>query len=268
MYKKIYNYMFKIFKKSIKYLLCLSILLIIGLYIQHNTQSIFVINDITKNTIITNNNKIYGEVKTNIASVPKLPSLQRKERKNKNKEDNTKEQEIITTDDYFFGSSNAPITIVEYSSYNCPHCLSLHNNTMTSIKVNYIDKNKAKYIKRIFIQKNSMLGVLLPYCAKSENRYNLVEDLYKNVDIWLDSKNQKEELKKIALKNGFTEEQFNSCIKNAKLANKIIKKQQEYARKFKIFSTPTLFINDKRIIGSTSYNNIKKIIEEELARNN
>ena len=146
--------MFKIFKKSIKYLLCLSILLIIGLYIQHNTQSIFVINDITKNTIITNNNKIYGEVKTNIASVPKLPSLQRKERKNKNKEDNTKEQEIITTDDYFFGSSNAPITIVEYSSYNCPHCLNLHNNTMASIKVNYIDKNKAKYIKRIFIQKN------------------------------------------------------------------------------------------------------------------
>lgn len=268
MYKKIYNYMFKIFKKSIKYLLCLSILLIIGLYIQHNTQSIFIINDITKNTIIINNNKIYGEVKTNIASVPKLPSLQRKERKNKNKEDNTKEQEIITTDDYFFGSSNAPITIVEYSSYNCPHCLSLHNNTMASIKVNYIDKNKVKYIKRIFIQKNSMLGVLLPYCAKPENRYNLVEDLYKNIDLWLDSRKQKEELKKIALKNGFTEEQFNSCIKNAKLANKIIKKQQEYARKFKIFSTPTLFINDKRITGSTSYNNIKKIIEEELARNN
>ena len=49
-----------------------------------------------------------------------------------------------------------------------------------------------------------MFAVLLPYCADGINRYSLVEDLYSNLNSWINSKNQTDELKKIALKHGFT----------------------------------------------------------------
>ena len=98
---------------------------------------------------------------------------------------------------YFFGSRDAKGTIIEYSSYNCPHCISLHQNTMAKIKKDFIDTGKVKYVKNIFIQKNTMFAVLLPYCADRINRYSLVEDLYNNLNSWINSKNQTDELKKI-----------------------------------------------------------------------
>lgn len=263
--KKILNFFKQLFLSIPWYLRGLAIVFI--LFLLSILFNKYGNNDVNNNTVKNRtslhiNNNITGEVNANLKSVPPTPFLKKRTKEN-TKISNT-EEEL----EYFFGSDNAPITIVEYSSYNCPHCLSLHNNIMSNIKVDYIDTNKVKYIKKVFIQKNSMLGVLLPYCAKPENRYNLVEDLYKNIDLWLDSRKQKENLEKIAIKNGFSEQEFKNCIKNADLANKIIKNQQQEARKLKIFSTPTLFINNQRITGSTSYNKIKKIIEEELARIN
>ena len=227
----------------------------------NKTNNNFQIKDNTTNNTTINDDKITGEVNVNLESAPSVPSLRNKNTKlDKNLE--------LKEEDYYFGSNEAKVTIVEYSSYNCPHCLSLHNNIMSNLKKDYIDTNKVKYAKKVFIQKNSMLGVLLPYCAKPENQYALVEDLYVNLRSWLNSRKQKEKLEVIALRNGFTKQEFDDCMKNAKLVNKIIKNQQQEARKLKIFSTPTLFINNQRITGSKSYDKIKTIIEEELAANN
>ena len=227
----------------------------------NKTNNNFQIKDNTINNTTINDDKITGEVNVNLESAPSKPSL----RNNNTKLDENLE---LKEEDYYFGSNEAKVTIVEYSSYNCPHCLSLHNNIMSNLKKDYIDTNKVKYAKKVFIQKNSMLGVLLPYCAKPENQYALVEDLYANLRSWLNSRKQKEKLEVIALRNGFTKQEFDDCMKNAKLVNKIIKNQQQEARKLKIFSTPTLFINNQRITGSKSYDKIKTIIEEELAANN
>ena len=227
----------------------------------NKTNNNFQIKDNTTNNTTINDDKITGEVNVNLESAPSKPSL----RNNNTKLDENLE---LKEEDYYFGSNEAKVTIVEYSSYNCPHCLSLHNNIMSNLKKDYIDTNKVKYAKKVFIQKNSMLGVLLPYCAKPENQYALVEDLYANLRSWLNSRKQKEKLEVIALRNGFTKQEFDDCMKNAKLVNKIIKNQQQEARKLKIFSTPTLFINNQRITGSKSYDKIKTIIEEELAANN
>lgn len=205
-----------------------------------------------------NNKQIHGNVNAELVSSIRKPSLRP-----------TTKQEILlenSDDVYFFGSRDAKGTIIEYSSYNCPHCISLHQNTMAKIKKDFIDTGKVKYVKNIFIQKNTMFAVLLPYCADGINRYSLVEDLYNNLNSWINSKNQTDELKKIALKHGFTENSFNQCIKNDKLANKIIKRQQSEARSLKIFSTPTLFINGKKVSGNIPYDELKTIIEKNYDR--
>lgn len=249
-FKKIYS-LIPCYLRSIVLIILLFFLAIFAnLYMKNN-------NNNYKDIIILDvNKKTTGSVKINLESSPKIPSIRK----------NTKRNDALydLKDDYFFGSKNAKITIIEYSNYNCPHCIKLHNDIMYNIKNNFIDKNEVKYVKRIFIQKNTLLAVMLPYCAEEQYRYNLVEELYNNIDDWIDSPKQKEILEKISMRYGFTKNNFNNCIKNHNLANKIIKKQRQDIKNFKIFSTPTLFIEDKRINGNVPYNDLKIVIEEKL----
>ena len=51
-------------------------------------------------------------------------------------------------EDMILGDPNAPITMIEYASYTCPHCGSFHQNTYPQLKADYIDTGKVKFIFR------------------------------------------------------------------------------------------------------------------------
>ena len=163
--------------------------------------------------------------------------------------------------DVVFGSVDAPITIIEYSSYTCPHCQHFHIEVMPQIMQNYINTNKIKYAKRMVIQKNTILANMLPFCVDNSKKYNLLTDLFKNSNSWLkDSK----KLKEIALNHGFTEETFDSCIKDTKLAQKLIDKQDKELREVSIYYTPSVFINGEMAGGGMSYEEFSKKIDKKL----
>ena len=54
----------------------------------------------------------------------------------------------------FLGKPNAPVTIVEFTDYQCPFCKRFAKNTQTQIIENYVDKGKVKYVLREFPLKN------------------------------------------------------------------------------------------------------------------
>ncbi len=214
--------------------------------------------------IETSENKIQkGQLKAELKSKINVPTL-----KINNKSNENDDLLQITEEDYYFGDEKAPITIVEYSSYTCPHCINFHKNSMASIKKDFIDTGKVKYTKRLILTRDTILANILPYCAKEENRYELVEDIYSNLNSWIGAKNKKEVLKGIAMQNGFTENEFENCTTNKKLINSLFEKQNKEARKLKIFSTPTFFINNERLNGSLPYEAFKSKINEELSKNN
>ncbi|MDF2379070.1 MAG: DsbA family protein [Candidatus Gracilibacteria bacterium] len=62
----------------------------------------------------------------------------------------TASEEAIVGDDPFMGSNNAPVTIVEFSDYQCPFCQRHTNQTLPLIKENYVDTGKVKYVYRDF----------------------------------------------------------------------------------------------------------------------
>ena len=61
---------------------------------------------------------------------------------------------------------------------------------------------------------------------------------------------------------GISSENFDKCIINEEISDKILNGRIEANKKYSINSTPTIVINEKKFEGSTSYNNIKKIIEK------
>ena len=236
-------------------------------------------------TVNSENNSVSVEVKELNKSSPYLNETERREKrevKERKIKTNPKEQKekitqlkreikeknkgifYNTGEDIIFGSSKSPVTIIEYSSYSCPHCINFHKNSMSELMKNYVEKDKIKYVKRMIPQKNTFTAVILPYCLSDKNkRYSLINDLYKNSEKWM--KNKKE-LKKIALNNGFSEKSYNDCIKNRELAQKITDRQRKQMKEVRIFFTPTIFINGEKVSGSLSYEELSKKIDEEIKK--
>jgi hypothetical protein len=203
-------------------------------------------------------NKVNGVVKENLNSSGNVTFSRVNKRK--------KEPLENFDNDYYFGKLSAPITIVEYSSYTCPNCIVFYDNTMNNLKSEYIDTGKVRYVKRMIVQKDTLLGVMLPYCAPEKNRYALVRELYASVNNWLSPSRQKSALEGIALRNGFTKETFEACIKDSKLGNELLKKQQRDIKDLKIMYTPTIFINEEKQSGAIPYDKLKERIDKELKK--
>lgn len=215
--------------------------------IQNNTENSSLLEQIEVNN---NNNTVEGNVKENTKA-------------KKNEKINAFND---LNGDIVFGSMQNPITIIEYSSYSCPHCEEFYSNTMDSLMTNYINTGKVKYVKRMIIKQNSLLGVMLPYCINNnENRYRLIGELYKKSNLWLgNNKKSEKALKEIALNNGFTEKDFYDCVRNKKLAQGLINKQDAEMKDINIFFTPTIFLDGKMIGGNMLYEELSKKIDEAL----
>lgn len=73
------------------------------------------------------------------------------------------------------GKADAPVTLIEYSDYQCPFCKRHYLNTMPSLKENYIDTGKVKFIMREFpltsIHPRAMAASMAALCAKDQGKY-------------------------------------------------------------------------------------------------
>jgi len=166
--------------------------------------------------------------------------------------------------DVVFGNPNAPITIIEYSSFTCHYCIQMHNNVMDKLTKEYIDTNKVKLVHRAMVNKRTIFSKMLQHCVDHKYLDSLTTDLFNTSSEWAYSENILDQLQILASKYGMTKDDFNRCINNKELGQNIINNQIGASRILKVNSTPTLFINKERVVGSRSYKEIKKIINKKL----
>ena len=71
-------------------------------------------------------------------------------------------------------------------------------------------------------------------------------------------------IKKVGLDFDLTEEKMNTCLENSDVQDEILNERIEAQKKYKIESTPTIFVNEKKYSGKADYKIFKKIIEKNL----
>ncbi len=169
------------------------------------------------------------------------------------------------------GSSNAPITIIEFGDYQCPNCKKWFLNTKPEIVTNYIDTGKAKlvFVDIAFLGKDSVPASIATYCAEEQGKYwDYHGFLYSNqlsIDNgWANS----DSLKGYANNLGLNMELFVSCLDSEKY-QKRVQFNTEEAQRNGVTGTPTFFIvgsdgTQERIIGPQPYPVFEKIIESIL----
>jgi protein-disulfide isomerase len=171
--------------------------------------------------------------------------------------------------DMAIGSADAPVTIIEYASMTCPHCAHFSETTFPELKKRYIDTGKVRFIFREFpLDKLAAAGFMLARCASKDGggeRYMaVVETLFAKQPEWVVPDNPVPPLKNIAKQFGFTEESFNACLTNQSIMNGIEATRDRAAAKLGVNSTPTFFVNGKKVSGDVTIDTLAKEIDPYL----
>tara|TARA_B100001250_G_C19479750_1_gene648181 strand:- start:1 stop:615 length:615 start_codon:yes stop_codon:yes gene_type:complete len=174
----------------------------------------------------------------------------------------------ITENDFVIGNIDAPITIIEYASMSCSHCASFHNDTLPDLKKEYIDTGKVKFVFRDFPYNfPALLGSMMMRCTPNEVRYDYMNALYKLQNQWVLEENAKttQELYKIMQSGGMKKEDFEACINNTDLENKIIQEIIDAQEEFQIKNTPSFLVNGNLVAGNKSIKEFRQIIDKILS---
>jgi protein-disulfide isomerase len=153
--------------------------------------------------------------------------------------------------DVVIGKADAPVTIVEYASMTCPHCAQFQTVVFPQLKAKYIDPGNAKYMLREFPLDNLAVGAfMLARCAGEDRYYPMVDGLFGTQETWaIPGPEAKDKLLLIARQAGFSKERFDQCLGDKELFNKIVETRSRGHDRFAVDSTPTFFVNGKRMKG-------------------
>lgn len=167
--------------------------------------------------------------------------------------------------DIVHGNNDAPITVLEYYSLSCPHCSYFYASIFPSLKKEYIDTGKVKWIKRSYaIDSASLKGTMLIECVEKERRENYLKILLAKQANWAYQKDFIHILSNIASLGGMNIDKFNNCMNN-KTNEKLISEASNNARELlKISGTPSFFVN-KEQVKVYSENAFKQVFDKLLA---
>jgi protein-disulfide isomerase len=156
------------------------------------------------------------------------------------------------------------VTVIEYASMTCPHCAHFEETTLPELKKRYIDTGKVRYVMREFpLDALAAAGFMLARCAGKDKYETVVETLFAKQPDWV-VQQPIEPLKAIAKQFGFTEDSFNACLANQKVLDNIQAVRDHAVNKLGVNSTPTFFINGKRLVGDLSIDVMAKEIDPYL----
>jgi len=182
---------------------------------------------------------------------------------------------ISIDDDPMFGNPDAPITIVEFSDFECPFCARFHVQTLPSIFEEYIDQGKVKLVFRDFpiqsIHPNALPASVAANCANDQEKFKEMHDMiFENQSVW----NKQETVdalstfSKYAASMQLDQELFDSCLTSGKHIPEI-RKDLDDGRDYGVSGTPGFFIGNDEIgyvelKGAQPFESFKKVIDAQL----
>ena len=176
---------------------------------------------------------------------------------------------IVLGDVLKIGNENAKITVKVFSSLTCPHCANFHAEIFDNLKDDFIDKGLVKFEHHAFPLDLAALNAEIVVRCHNDNKkkFELLGKYYKEQKKWAigsDINKINDLLKEVGVEIDFEIEKMDNCLKNDKAQDEILNQRIIAQKKYKIESTPTIIINEKKYTGKVDYNQFKKAIEKKL----
>ncbi|MCI4677082.1 DsbA family protein [Rhodoblastus acidophilus] len=151
--------------------------------------------------------------------------------------------------DVWLGSPDAPVTIIEYASMTCGHCARFEDEVFPILKKKYIDTGKVRYTMREFpLDPLAAAAAMLARCS-GDKRQAMIELLFTQQKNWAYVDKPLEALRDVVKQTGIGPKEFDACLNNQSMFDKVSQERNIAAQKFGIDATPTFFINGDKKTG-------------------
>lgn len=177
---------------------------------------------------------------------------------------------INVSEKFALGSAEAPITLYEYSSLDCPHCADFHLDVMPRLVQDYVDKGLLRVVFVNFpLHRNAMKAAMLSVCMTYENYFGFLDRLFSaQRSWWMDNDNDK--LFQYAAEYGVGYDEAMACIADENVAHEIVADRQNAIMHLKMQGTPAFLFSGRDgneiFYGMLKYNELKEYLDNRLAK--
>jgi protein-disulfide isomerase len=161
--------------------------------------------------------------------------------------------------DHVKGDSNAPITLIEYASLDCPHCAHFNTQILPALEKKWIDSGKVKLVYRDFpLDQVAIKAAQLAECAGKDRYFGVIDMIFQNQGTWAAAQDPIAELSKSLRIAGMGDNEVKACLADDKVADGVIA-EYKGGEALGVNSTPTLFINGDLYRGARSVEEFDEI---------
>jgi protein-disulfide isomerase len=170
------------------------------------------------------------------------------------------------------GDPSAPVTIVEFSDFQCPNCGRFARNTAPQIVEEYIETGKANMVYKHFPIRgpDSIAASLASQCANEQGKFWEFHDLLFNSQEaegsgWASPANMKE----FASELGLDREKFDSCLDSERYSS-FVENDFAFAREIGATGTPTFVVvksdgsEPEGILGAQPFSSFKAVLDKKI----
>ncbi len=183
--------------------------------------------------------------------------------------------QVSLDDDPVKGNPNAPVTVVEFSDFQCPFCSRFFTQTLPALEEDYINTGKIKLVYKDFpldnLHPNARPAHIAAECADEQGKFWEYHDvLFENQGQWsrLSSADLSSQLNQYATSMGLNSASFDSCLSSPSMADEV---NADYlqAASYGATGTPTFFIGNEKngfikIVGAQPYATFQAVIDAQL----
>jgi protein-disulfide isomerase len=160
------------------------------------------------------------------------------------------------------GPENAPITLVEFSDYQCPYCKRWHDEVYQQLLAAY--PGQIRFVYRQFpltsIHPDAMSAAIASLCAEDQDSFWQFHDKLFSNEYGLG----RDAFTKYAADLGLNTSAFETCLDSGKFDD-FIQQDMDFSLNLGIRSTPTFFVNGLAVVGAQPIDAFKQVIDKELA---
>ena len=170
--------------------------------------------------------------------------------------------DIPLDDDPVLGPENAPITIVEFSDYECPYCRQWHEQVYHRLFETYPDQVRLVYrdFPLFNIHPNAVPAAEAADCADEQGAFWDYHDKLFGMELGLST----EAYQQYAEDLNLDMDAFNECVETRKYKEEV-QADYTFASNLGVRSTPTFFINGIALVGAQPFEVFQQVIDKELA---
>ncbi|MEO0386327.1 MAG: DsbA family protein [Pseudomonadota bacterium] len=166
------------------------------------------------------------------------------------------------------GDASAPIEVVEYASFTCPHCASFHTDVYPQIRANFIETGKVRFVMReVYFDKYGLWAGMLARCGGEMRYFGIVDMIFVEQNRWLaprpDDRGVIAELFSLGRRAGLTDDQMDACMNDQAFAEALVAEYQRNAEADNVRGTPSFKVNG-RMVSNMGYAEFASVLNAEL----